>query len=55
MSSNENRLVLKQILKSFSDRGPSCSSTRIKSGSIQEMSKYMCRVCALLVETFSMV
>ncbi|XP_062522638.1 Fanconi anemia group D2 protein-like isoform X2 [Corticium candelabrum] len=39
LSSNENRLVLKQILKSFSDRGPSCSSTRIKSGSIQEMSK----------------
>ena len=39
-SSVENRPILEQILTFLSVRGPSCTGTRIKSGSIQEMSRY---------------
>jgi Fanconi anemia group D2 protein len=38
-NSVENRPILEQILTCLSVRGPSCSAARIKSGSIQEMSR----------------
>lgn len=50
LNSIENRPILKQVLSSLSDRSPGSSDTRIKSGSIQEMSRFLIRLLLALNE-----